>query len=50
MMKSLDSIYYIGNGRTKRISSYDRSGLNKDSVAIRAGEVNIFVSPVGYDV
>ncbi|WP_308638267.1 glycoside hydrolase family 172 protein [Paenibacillus silvisoli] len=39
-MKSLDSIYQIQNGRrTKRVSSYDRSGLNKDSVAIAAGEI-----------
>ncbi|MBM7565524.1 glycoside hydrolase family 172 protein [Paenibacillus sacheonensis] len=38
-MTALDSIYQVRNGRrTKRISSYDRSGGNKDSVAIPAGE------------
>ncbi|MBP3966008.1 glycoside hydrolase family 172 protein [Paenibacillus lignilyticus] len=39
-MSILDGIYKLQSGRrTKRISSYDRAGFNKDSVPIGAGEV-----------
>lgn len=40
IMTALDTIYRLQQGRrTKRISSYDREGFNKDSVPIAAGAV-----------
>ncbi len=38
MAGPLDRLFTLGSGRTRRFSSYDRSGGNADSIAIAAGD------------
>ncbi len=38
MLNGLSALYMVEDFRTKRISSYDRSGGNKDCVALESGE------------
>jgi hypothetical protein len=44
---TLGSLYQVRDGRTKRISSFDRTGGNADRITVKAGETAVMAEIEG---
>src|SRR5690606_36388792 len=47
MSRALDGLYMFRNARTKRVSSYDRTGGNADNITIKPGETAVLADIPG---